>query len=475
MIKVTEMVPKLSLTPQDINGLLDQVHEYHETYNDLFQRREQRQNSKLYLYGLLSPEIENKAIEPMMLKLKGDNPNGIRSMQNFMSEGSWDDHLILKHHRIEVSHDLGDKDGVFIVDGSDFPKQGTESVGVKRQYCGQLGKTANCQAGVFLSYASSKGYTLLDRRLYLPQEWIEDETHAERRLTCGIPNDMTFKRKPELALEMVKDVHQEGTLPGRWVTCDEAFGRSTDFLDSIAGLNLWYYAEVPHDTQFWLTRPDTEVPQYLGMGRKPTKEQVVDSAPSPQTVVEIATSLSNDKWTRQTIKEGSKGPMVADFAFLRVIAVRDKLSGPDVWLVFRKNPEKDELKTYVSNAPVNIPEATLIHISGMRWPIETAFEDSKQLIGMGDYQVRSWRGWNHHMTLCILAHFFLVRLKLRLGDKAPALTLPQVKHLLTGILPKREFDAQWVLEVLGYLQRRNYEAYISHRKRRLEKLAQSMG
>lgn len=440
-----------------------------------FQRREQRQNSKLYLYGLLSPEVENKAIEPMMLKLEGDNQNAIRSMQNFMSEGRWDDSPILKHHRIEVSHTLGGKDGIFIVDGSDFPKQGVKSVGVKRQYCGQLGKRANCQAGVFLSYASSKGYTLLDRRLYLPQEWIEDEKYAQRRLTCGVPDDITFKVKPELALEMVKDVHQEGILPGRWVTCDEAFGRSTDFLDSIAGLNLWYYAEIPHDTRFWLVRPDTEVPQWQGKGQKPTKKQVVDSAPPPQTVVEIATSLSGDKWTRQTIKEGSKGPIVAYFAFLRVVAVRDRLPGPDVWLVLRKNLKTGELKTYVSNAPVDISEAALVYISGMRWPIETAFEESKQFIGMGDYQVRSWRGWNHHMTLCILSHFFLVRLKLRLGDKAPALTLPQVKHLLTGILPKREFDAQWVLEVLGYRQRRNYEAYISHRKKRLEKLAQAMG
>ena len=440
-----------------------------------FQRREQRQNSKLYLYGLLSPEVENKAIEPMMLKLEGDNQNAIRSMQNFMSEGRWDDSPILKHHRIEVSHTLGEKDGIFIVDGSDFPKQGVKSVGVKRQYCGQLGKRANCQAGVFLSYASSKGYTLLDRRLYLPQEWIEDEKYAQRRLTCSVPDDITFKVKPELALEMVKDVHQEGILPGRWVTCDEAFGRSTDFLDSIAGLNLWYYAEIPHDTRFWLVRPDTEVPQWQGKGQKPTKKQVVNSAPPPQTVVEIATSLSGDKWTRQTIKEGSKGPIVAYFAFLRVVAVRDRLPGPDVWLVLRKNLKTGELKTYVSNAPVDISEAALVYISGMRWPIETAFEESKQFIGMGDYQVRSWRGWNHHMTLCILSHFFLVRLKLRLGDKAPALTLPQVKHLLTGILPKREFDAQWVLEVLGYRQRRNYEAYISHRKKRLEKLAQAMG
>ena len=158
---------------------------------------------------------------------------------------------------------------------------------------------------------------------------------------------------------------------------------------------------------------------------------------------------------------------------LRVIAVRDDLPGPQVWLIFRRACSTGELKVYLSNAPGETPLLTLVRLSGMRWPIETCFEDGKQLIGMGDYQVRSWIGWHHHMTMCILAHFFLVRLQLRLGDKAPALTLPQVKLLLTGVLPKREFDREWVLEVLGYRQRRNHAAYLSHRKHRLGMLDRS--
>ena len=158
MIQVIETAPEMHLTPQDIDDLLGEVEAYHGIYEALFQRREQRERSQDYLYGLLSPEIVNKNVETMVLALKGDDQNEIRAMQHFISEGGWKDLDILKQHWHEVSVDLGEEEGVFTLDGSDFPKQGTDSVGVKRQHCGELGKTANCQAGVFLGYASSKGY-----------------------------------------------------------------------------------------------------------------------------------------------------------------------------------------------------------------------------------------------------------------------------------------------------------------------------
>lgn len=470
MTQVIATAPQMSLTAQDIEGLLGEVEAYQSIYSPLFQRREQRERSQDYMQGLLAPEIENKAIEPMVLALKGDDPNEIRAMQHFISEGTWDDLTILRQHWREVAIDLGNEDGVFTLDGSDFPKQGTDSVGVKRQHCGELGKIANCQAGVFVGYTSSKGYTLLHSALYLPEEWAKDKAYAELRKKCGVPEDIDFRTKPQLGLDMMQAIVEEGTLPGQWLTCDEAFGRSTDFLDQIADLGLWYYAEVPHNTQVWRTRPSTYVPQWSRKGRKPTRERLSEGEPAPQAVRGVAGALPPTAWTRHTIKEGSKGPLVADFAFLRVVAVRNSLPGPEVWLVLRRAVSAGELKIYVCNAPPDTLPATLVRLSGMRWPIETSFEDGKQRVGLGDYQVRSWTGWHHHMTLCILAHFFLVRLQVRLGDKAPALSLPQAKLLLTGILLQREFDADWVLEVLGYRQRRNHAAYLSHRKRRLADL-----
>lgn len=467
MTTFIETVPEFNLRPQDIDNLIDELREYHAIYSPLFGRREQREWSMVYLNGLLAEEVPNKAIEPMLLVLKGADAAAIRALQHFISAGAWADEAILRRHWQEVDRDLGEPDGVFIVDGSDFAKQGSDSVGVKRQYCGELGKVANCQAGVFVGYASRKGYTLLDRRLYLPEEWVTEAAYAERRQKCGVPAAVTFQTKPELAWAMLQALHAAGTLRGQWLTCDTAFGRDTTFLDRVAGLGWWYYAEVPHDTQVWQDRPATEVPPWSGHGRPPTRKRVVEQAPPAQTVAEIAQTLAADQWSRQTIKEGSKGPLLADFAVLRVVAVRDGLPGPEVWLVLRRDVLTGELKTYLSNAPAETPLATLVQLSGLRWPLETCLEDGKQELGLGDYQVRTWQGWHHHMTLCILAHFFLVRLRLRLQDQAPALTLPQVRLLLSGVLPKRTFDSAWVLEVLKYRQRRNHAAYLSHRKRRL--------
>ena len=475
MTPLIETAPEMQLAPPDLVDLLDQVESYHALFAALFPRREQRERSQEYLYGLLAPEIPQKNVEAMVLALKGDDPNEIRALQHFISEGAWSDEAVLQQHWHEVAVDLGDADGVYTLDGSDFPKQGADSVGVKRQHCGELGKVANCQAGVFVGYASAKGYTLLHRALYLPQEWLTEPAYAERRQQCGMPMGVEFRTKPELGLDMLRAILAAGTLPGRWLACDEGFGRSAAFLDGVAALGLWYYAEVPNDTLVWREHPRTEVPPWSGRGRHPTRERLVEGTPAAQTVQAIAEVLPPEDWTRHTIKEGGKGPLAADFAALRVTAGRNDLPGPAVWLVLRRAVTTGELKFYLCNAPPDTPLTTLVHISGMRWPIETCFEDGKQLVGLGDYQVRSWIGWHHHMTMCLLAHFFLVRLRLRLGDKAPALTLPQAKLLLTGLLPKREFDVEWVLEVIGYRQRRNHAAYLSHRKRHLAELERTNG
>jgi SRSO17 transposase len=412
-LEMIDTAPVLDLTPQDIDGLLDELRIYHAIFSPLFKRPEQREWSQTYLHGLLL-ELPRKSIEPIILALRGADRNAVRALQQFVSEGAWDDRAILHRLWAEIAADLGDDDGVLILDGSDFPKQGSQSVGVKRQYCGQLGKTANCQAGVFLAYASPQGYTLIDRRLYVPEEWLRESAYAERRKACGLPDDLTFTTKPSLGWAMIEDVVQAATLRCRWVACDEGFGRDTALLDQIAAAHLWYFAEVPHDTQVWLVRPDVVVPQWSGRGRKPTRQRLVAGAPAAQTVAEVADSLPASAWSQQLIQEGSQGPQVAEFAFVRVIAVRDGLPGPEVSLVLRRSLTDAELKTYLCNAPADIPQVRLARMSGMRWPIETCFETGKQELGMGDYEVRSWQGWHHHMTLVIVAQAFLVRVQMRL-------------------------------------------------------------
>lgn len=415
-----ETAPVLQLKAHDIAALAADLDHYHSLYSPLFLRREQRQSARLYLQGLLT-QLPRKSIEPMVLSLLGSDANRIRTLQQFISLGAWDDLPILQRHWQQVESLLGEADAALILDGSDFPKQGKDSVGVKRQHCGQLGKTANCQAGVFLAYASRQGYTLLNRRLYLPLDWVEEASFARRRQRCGVPETLTFCTKQQLGSEMIREVLTSKSLRCRWVLGDEAFGHDAKLLDEIAQMGLWYLAEVQHSDRVWLRRPDVVHPEEQAgkkrRGAKQTRTRLAKGAEGAQTVKQIAEQLQPSQWQRLKIKEGSKGPMVADFAVLRVVMVRELLPGPDGWLVLRRGAASAELKAYVSNAPEDVGIEEFARLSGMRWPIERCFEEGKQLLGMGEYEVRTWRGWHHHMTMVMLAHFFLVQVELRMKKK----------------------------------------------------------
>jgi hypothetical protein len=227
---------------------------------------------------------------------------------------------------------------------------------------------------------------------------------------------------------------------------DEFFGRDSAFLDEV-GAYGWYLAEVPKDTRVYLTPPLTGVPEYCGRGRKPTKERVLQG--TAKTVAEIAQELALETYQRFLLKEGSKGPIVALLACLTVSCVRNGLPAHEVQLIFRREPASGEIKYYLSNAPKDTPIESFARLSVMRQPIESCFEEGKQELGMSDYQVRSYLGWHHHMTLVILAHFFLVRLKLRLKEKAPQLTLPQTVLLLKASLPQPKFDLDKALRIVN--------------------------
>jgi len=278
---------------------------------------------------------------------------------------------------------------------SDFAKKGQHSVGVQRQYCGELGKIANCQAGVFLAYASSHGATLLDRRLSLPEAWLADPAIAERRAKARMPEDITFQTKHELALALVQAVVESRALHGRWFLADEAFGRDTGLLDAIDGLGRSYMVEIPLDTRIWL-----------------------DDAPTATTPQTLFRTLAGRRWSRHLVGDGTKGPRIAEAHVRRVRAQRDGAPGEEVWRILRLDPESGEQKAFRSNAPATLRVARLITVSGLRWPVEPCFEVAKQELGMGDYEVRTWPGWHHHMTLVLLAHFFLVRVQVRLKKKS---------------------------------------------------------
>lgn len=399
--------PPLALTEEDVRRLADDLVAYHGQFADRFFRREQSGWALKYLQGLMLPGV-GKSIEGVALSVQGGK---VRSLQIFIGRGAWEDGPILERHRELVGESLGDPAGVLIVDGSEFPKKGAYSVGVARQYCGVRGKVENCQAGVFLAYASRRGHTLLDGRLYLPKEWFAADSQ-ERWQRCGIPQGTPFRTKPQLAWEMVQGAHDSGAVPFSWVVCDEVFGDNCQFLERLEGAEIAYLADVSVTTRVWLERPETQIPAARGPRGAPSRRRVVPGVPEPVAVGELAAQLPKRAWRTYRVKEGEKGPIEAQFAFVRAVAVRDKLPGPHVWVLVRRSvSEPAEMKVFLSNASADTPRRELARVSGMRWPIETCFQEAKGSLGMAEYQTRSWRGWHHHMTLVMLAHHFLVWIK----------------------------------------------------------------
>lgn len=407
------------LSGRDVALSMETLLAYHQEFQAFFQRREQREWSFFYLCGQLA-DLERKTIETMVLALLDAKPNVIRAVQQFMGQGAWEVGSLVAHAQGLVSQWLGEPDGVVIVDGSGFPKQGKDSVGVGYQYCGHLGKLANCQEGVFLAYASRKGYAFLDERLYMPEDWFDD-AHQERRQRCGVPKTLTFQTEPALGLEMIRVVHERAVVPFRWVACDESYGKTPSFLDGIEALGKWYLAEVPVDTRVWLRTPLVEPPGQGLFGRPRLHPRVKRTAPDPQEMCVVMAQLPAKHWQRQVVKEGSKGPLEVEFAFLRVTPVRDQLPGARCWAIFRRSlGPQPELKFYLSNAPATCLPAELVRLSGMRWPVETAFEEGKGEVGLDHYQLRTWRGWHHHMVQSFLAHLFLIRLRILFQKKSCA-------------------------------------------------------
>ena len=404
--------PSRPLASRQVETLLDKLTAFHRLFHPVFQRREQHHWSAVYLCGQLS-NLERKTMEPIILALVGANPNAVRALQQFIGQGTWASQVLVLEQQRRIAEWLGDRQGIVIVDGSGFPKQGNDSVGVARQYCGHLGKIANCQEGVFLVYASALGYAFLDCRLYLPADWFGDD-YRERWKKCGIPKDIAFQTEPELATQMLQGLAARGVIPFRWVAFDAHFGQNSAFLDSVAALDKWYFAEVPADTRVWLRTPPVEPPGPSLRGAPRKHPRVALHAPRPQSVHDLAKYLPQSNWKRYTIQEGSKGPVVADFAFLRVTLVRNELPGARVWLVIRKNSGVElDVKFHVSNAPATCPLRDLVRLGGWRWPIETLLEEGKGEVGMDHYETRTCVGWHHHMAHVFLAHVFLVHLLLQ--------------------------------------------------------------
>lgn len=407
-------IPKFDLERSDVETFVDELQGFHEEFRDCFSRREPRDNFFQYMVGQLS-QLERKSIEPIALNVEDAK---VRAMQFFVSDVVWDESKILSTYRSMVNEDMGDPDGVLIFDESGFVKKGSDSAGVARQYCGNVGKVENCQVGVFSAYASRHGYCLLGSRLFMPEKWFTDE-YGARRQKCKIPQDLQFKTKPQLAVELFREVSEEKVIPFRFVVADTIYGSSPEFIETLENVTgVTYFVSRPHDTRCWLKRPVTIKKEYRYKGEVRSKRVVDTREKSPISFETIAKNLNGYFWYRRRVSEGTKGPIEYEFTKRRVILSANGLPGKETWLIIRRTLDKEPLYSYyTSNAPLSTRLKTFVWLSGVRWAIEQCFEETKTELGMDHYEVRKLPGWVHHMMTCMLAHFFLWHTKLRLGKK----------------------------------------------------------
>jgi SRSO17 transposase len=398
--------PQLLALKPELDRFLDQ-------FAPLFGRDENRTHARRFVQGLLHGG-ERRNTENIAQAMGG---GPVRSLQAFISTGVWPDGEILQTMRGSVLKVLADDDAVWNSDETGFPKKGTKSVGVKRQYSGTLGRVDNCQVAVFANYCSAKGHTFMDRRLFLPEEWASDRDLREE---AGVPPGVIFRTKPELALEMVANAVAE-RVPFRWVGGDSVYGDSPTFVQGVRTFGKCYVLDTSSDARVWLKEPQVIPPEQRpkqDRGRRCTQPLVVGEA---KRVDEVVAALPAGAWRRLTVAEGSQGPRAYEYAEVWVWFSEEGLPGPHERLLVRRSlGQEPELKYHRSNAPAGVPLLKLAQVRATRWTIEEDIQSGKGECGLDEYETRGWVGWHHHTTLALLGLAFLVLQRVRLGEKRAA-------------------------------------------------------
>jgi SRSO17 transposase len=402
------------MTPEDLDRVTDSFRSFHAHFAPLFGRRPAQRRSEQYLRGLLVQHADRRNAENLAEAIPDATA---RTLQRFLTEAPWQHRPVLVALQCFLGPRLSSPEGVFIFDETAAAKQGQHSVGVARQYSGTLGKVGNCQVGVFLAYAAPRGHALLDGDLYLPKHWIED--HA-RRKAAGVPATTTMQTKGDLAWALLERARQTGQWAGRWVTGDAVYGSDPALRDAVDGAQLYYVFEVRNTEWVFTSRPDTAVPPGRGRGRKPQRERRVAESAAPQTVAAVAATVPAGQWRTLTVADGAQGPRRYQFYRQRVWECRDDLPGRACWLLLRRKLDGSDLKYCLSNAPESTPLLRLGQVGATRWNIETEFELTKSEAGLVEYEVRSWVGWYHHMTMAVLAGAFLLQMQQDWGGKDAA-------------------------------------------------------
>ena len=406
--RLLSMLEEAQVEAEVLEGISPRLAKFVEPFTQSILQAKQRRRAAEFIGGLLS-DVERKNAESIAYRHDQER----KEMQYFLGESRWDHQPLLIELARQVGCELGRPDGVIVFDPSGFPKKGTESVGVQRQWCGRLGKIENCQVGIFMAYVSAVEHALVNTRLYLPREWAKDKA---RRRKCHVPREVKFKTRHALCLEMLEEVGH--LLPHQWIAGDDELGRSSGFRRELRNRGERYLLAVPSNT---LVRDlEVELPEQDGPGA-PKKAPFVRADKWRE-------SLPASAWTRIEVRDGEKGPLVVELTACRVQAKADgKRVGPEeLFVVIRSTDESGAVKHdyYLSNAPPETPPPELARVAKAEHRIEECIQRGKSECGLADYEVRSWGGWYHHQTLSLLAAWFL-NCELRAGKKiGPGFHLP---------------------------------------------------
>jgi SRSO17 transposase len=384
---------------------------FHAQFAPLFGRKEAQAHGEQYVRGLLVQQTDRRNAENVAEVLDGVSA---RSLQRFLTDAPWESGPVITRLQAFLGPRLSTPEGIWIIDESGFPKQGRSSVGVGHQYCGRLGKLANCQVGVFLAYASARGHALVDGQLFLPEKWVDDR---ERCQAAGVPAEIGFATKAEIGLALLQAARARGHLQGDWVTGDAGYGEVPSLRDALDADGWRYVLEVPLHTRVFTQPAAVAVPPWSGRGPHPTLPRLVPGTPPPQTVRAVAEALDAGAWADLTVADGAQGPRTYQFARLRVWESRDGLPDRACWLLLRRTLAGGELKAAFSNAAQDTPLLTLAQVGAARWVVETELQTEKSETGLDEYEVRRWPGWHHHITLSLLAGAFLLQMQQDWGGK----------------------------------------------------------
>jgi SRSO17 transposase len=390
-----------TVSADTVRGCTDRLTGFLQRYLPRFYRTEQRANATTVIRGLLSG-LERKTNEPIAIAA------GLarKPIQFFVGAGKWDDEDVMAELRAHVREELAEPEGVVVIDPSGFPKKGTESCGVARQWCGRLGKVDNCQIGVFLAYAGTDGYAPLDRQLYLPEDWAKDEARREK---CHVPPEVEFQETWRISLDLL-----DRSLPGLrhgWIVGDDELGRAAEFRAALRRRSERYVLDVPCNTTVRDLERRRPPRKEAGVGRKrevPFRRADVWAARQPES-----------RWERIPVRDGEKGPLQVDAMIVSVRTKEEGRIGPRERLVVIRAVGESRIDYALTNAGPEVPLAEVVRAQRQRHRIEEVFGAGKGEVGLDHYEVRGWVGWHHHMTLCLVALWFLCLERRRVGGENP--------------------------------------------------------